>query len=210
LIILWPKALQARPSFDERSVDAEVLITHPVPLLGDLHDGGKEDIRRRVTQQTFLVFTEDTRVKERVKLVGIDIQKPLKEQVILEPFTKLPLAAHAIKSHQHLGCEQALRGNRVAPFVGIERLKVAVQTTEDIGDHPFDLANGMGSRNPLLDIYQGHEVSLGSLASSHAKITGDLSLCYNKCDKCSVGPFFSNLLAAAPAVLRQPKPAGHE
>ena len=65
-------------------------------------------------------FLLKTLASKRVALVGIDIQEPLKEQVILEPFAKLPLAAHAIQSHQHLGREQPLQRTEVtASFVSI-------------------------------------------------------------------------------------------
>ncbi len=167
-LLLRAKTLHARPSFDQRPIHAEVLVAEPASGAGHFHDLGKENIRRGMTEQPLLVLAKSTRVKERAEFVRINVQEPLKEQIIAQALAKLPVTADTVESREHPRAEQALRRDGSAPFVGIEIIEMTIQLGEDRAHQALDLADGMLLGNAALDVEQREESSLGSMASSHS------------------------------------------
>src|SRR5262249_4895771 len=109
-----PKAFEAGRRFDQRAVDAEVLVAEQVQAIRLLHHRVKELATDAVPQQPLSVLGKGAVVEARLE--HVHIQKPSKQQVIGQLLTEGAFAAHRVQTDQQAGFEQALRRNRRPTF----------------------------------------------------------------------------------------------
>jgi hypothetical protein len=94
-----------------------------------------------VLKQPCLVLREARRVEGRVH--DIQVQEPLEQQVVLQPFAKLPLAADRVERDQQARLEQVLGRYRRAPHVGVHSIKRRRELLEGLVDDRFDPPDGV-------------------------------------------------------------------
>jgi hypothetical protein len=78
-----------------------MLFTQQVTLPQYVDHFGQKLVGHLVFQEPLLVFAESARI-ERF-LLEFQVQKPLEQQVVAQPFAESPLGGHAEKRHQEPG-----------------------------------------------------------------------------------------------------------
>ena len=92
-------------------------------------------------QQTLPVLGEH-RVVETV-VHDVQVQEPLEQQVVLQPFAELSLAAHRVKRHQQAGFQQMLREYLGAAVVGVHPVEGGRQLAQGLIHDGLDAPDGM-------------------------------------------------------------------
>jgi hypothetical protein len=119
-----------------------------------------------VFHEPLLVFAESARIEGL--LLQFQVQKPLEEQVVAQPFAEGPFGGHAKKRHQEPRTQQALRRDGGPADLAVHRLEARVQTAEDFIAQTFNFPDGVVFGDPGIDVDHGHELPLRLLLASHA------------------------------------------
>lgn len=142
IIILGPEALDGGPGFDERAVNAEMLIRQEPGLAGLRHDLGQKKACNLGMDQPLQVGGKARVVPDL--LVQGQAHKPAKENVVVDLFNEQTIAANGVEGLQEQGLEQLLGGNGRAARVGIELFEVGVEFDQGLVHHGPDGPQGVG------------------------------------------------------------------
>jgi hypothetical protein len=162
---LFLEALQRRPRLNQRRIHREVLIANPTLGLREPHDLSKEQVRHLVLQQPRLVLGERGVVEDR--LVGVKVQEPAEQQIILEALAELPLRTDRVERHQHLCQKQPLWRDRRPSALCIHLLEVLVHLSKDDTKDTLDRTDGMIHWDHRLHVKKARHTHLAVLFSSH-------------------------------------------
>ena len=148
VLVLWIKALQARPGFNQRPVDGEVFHRQEVPLPRLGQHAREEGLRDIAIQQALPVLRERRRVPDR--LVHVQPDEPAEQQVVIQLLHQLPLTAHREEHLQQQGPQQFLRRDRGAANLRIEFGERGRQLMQHRVHHAPDHAQRMVLRGRAL------------------------------------------------------------
>jgi hypothetical protein len=93
--------------------------------------------------------------------------KPAEEQIVVQLFHQLALAADGVQHLQQEGAEQLLGRDRGTAALGVERREAGRQLLEDRLDQRLDRPERMVRRDPLLEIDIAEHHPLARLGSPH-------------------------------------------
>src|SRR5262245_6569546 len=178
IVAVFPlEALLARPSFNQRPVHREVLITHqPFRLRFDFR---KEPLRQILIQHPFAVLAEHRMIPYR--LVHLQAHKPAKQQVVVELLHQQPFTAHRIEHLQQQGAEQPLRRNRRTSALRVQPVKIRRHLRQHCIGHLAHTPEWVSSRNPLLQRHVAEHPSLKLIViAAHGLETTET------CERCPV------------------------
>ena len=148
LVVLGPEALERRPGLQQCAVDGEVLFGEEPSAPGfrqhRLHEPGRDIVLHEPPP----VLREGRGIEGGV--IEVEVQEPLKEEVVLQPFTELALAADRIERHQKGRLEEVLWRDRRTPDDGVHRFEAGRQFPEDRLHQCFDAADRMVLRHLLV------------------------------------------------------------
>jgi hypothetical protein len=138
VIVLAFEALVRGPSLDERAVHAEVFVAGKLAPLGAELDTLEKGAGQVFVEQAFAVGTEGGVVPDLVFDVQTD--EPAVQQVVVDRFDQLALAADGEKDLQQQGFQQHFWRHRGATTAGIHRLELAAHRRQQRIDHGAKLA----------------------------------------------------------------------
>src|SRR5262249_54055436 len=104
------KTLLPSPSFDQRPIYGEVLITEQILLSGQLQHLLEKGLRHVALQQPIAVFRKYRRIPYRI--VHVQIHKPTEQEVVVQLLQQESLAAHRVEHLQQQRPQQFLRRYR--------------------------------------------------------------------------------------------------
>lgn len=113
-LVFRSKALEAGSRFDQRAIDAEVLVAQQVQAIRVQHHCIEELATDSVAQQPRTVLGKRAVIKAR--LDHVHIQKPTEQQVISQLLTEGALAADRVQTDQQTGFQQPFWRNGGTPF----------------------------------------------------------------------------------------------
>ena len=164
--ILRLEALEARPRFNERAVDCEMLIGEQIRRArGAYHR--IEETPGGVLLDHALAQAREVRLVQP-GLLQIHVQKPAEQDVVIEHFAKHPVRAHRVKRDQQTRLEQALRRNRRPAAIGIQSIELARHRREHRVGLGLDRAQRMLGRHPRFGREVSEHRSLGINVSAHS------------------------------------------
>jgi hypothetical protein len=142
-----------------------VFLAQEVSLFQQAHHFGEKLVRDLVFQKPLLVFTEAARI-ERL-LLQFQVQKPLEQQVVAQPFAEGPVGGHAEERRQQPRPQQALWREGGPTDLAVHRLDAVGQTPENLVAQTLDGSDRMPFRNPGVPIDHRQKLPLRSLPASH-------------------------------------------
>lgn len=179
--VLGSEALLAGPGLDQGAVDREVFLGEQSGPVGQGHHLGEEGFDHRVGEQPVAVLGEHRVVPHRI--VDGQPDEPAKQQVVAHLFHQLPLGAHRVEHLEQQRPHQLLRGDRLAPGVGIDRIEQTVQTAERFIDQPLDGAQRVIRGHEVVELGHREEVLLHRTRPAHpahpADIMNTISITHN-------------------------------
>ena len=107
------EALVRRPRLQQRPIHREMIRRHVATQLRLDHHRSEEPIGDLMIQQPLPVLRERGRVEGPV--IDRQIEEPLEQHVVVQPFAERPLRADRVHRHQHRGLQQRLRRHRPPP-----------------------------------------------------------------------------------------------
>jgi hypothetical protein len=126
------EALERGPGLQQGAIDGEVLTGKQVLLTSEAQDCLEEFAADVVLEQPLPVLGEGAQVEGGV--LHVEVQEPLEEQVVAEPFAELALTANRVEGHQPAGLEQVLGWDRGATILGVHLIDNRTQ----LGEGRFD------------------------------------------------------------------------
>jgi hypothetical protein len=121
--VLRPKALGARPGFQQCAVDCEVLARQQA-LDFVLRQHRREKLNRHFAlQQPIAVLGEARGIPHRI--LDTEPDKPAKQQVVVDPLDQLPLGADRIERLQQQRPHQPFRRDRLSADRRIQLVKLS-------------------------------------------------------------------------------------
>jgi hypothetical protein len=138
------------PGFNQRAVDAEVLVAGELAPLGAALDTLEEDAGEILVEQALPVGTEGGVVPDRI--IDVQTHEPAVEKVVVDRFDQLALAADGKQDLQQQGVEQHLRGHRGAATAGVHRFELAIHLASSASTTARNLRSGCacGTRSSRL------------------------------------------------------------
>jgi site-specific DNA recombinase len=164
-LVFGPEALEAGGRFDQGAVHAEVVVTQQVQPTGLAHHLVKEFAAHVVPQQALPILTEGAVIEAR--LDHVHIQKPPKQEVVLQLFTEGAFAADRVQAHQQAGFEQTLGWDGRAPTVRVHGLEQRRQRRQRVIGEALDGAQRMIQRNAALQVHKRQHAHLWLTPSTH-------------------------------------------
>jgi hypothetical protein len=122
-IVLRAKALVRGERFDERAVNAKMLIRHQPLLLRARYNLSEERFGDIAVDQAVSILGKTRWVPDRI--VGTKTDEPSEQEVIVELLDQKPLAADTVRRLQEQGSEQPFWGNRTPAIGRINPVQVA-------------------------------------------------------------------------------------
>ncbi len=105
-----PKTLQARPSFQQRAVHGEMIVTDQTRLSGLADHGIEKQTADLMLQQSLAILREHTEIKTFFR--QFHIQKPTEQKVVVQLLTELPFTSDREKGDQQHRFENSFGRNR--------------------------------------------------------------------------------------------------
>ena len=174
--LLALEALERSPRLDQRPVHGEVLVREQVKPARLFHHGAEELARHLVLQQPRAVARKGRVVEAR--LVGLQVQKPAEQKVVVQLLAQQPLAAYRVQRHQQGRLQQPLGRNRRPSHRAVHRIEPRRQLRQRRVGQGFDAPQRMALRHPShlsgCEIPTLLEGNLGSsvIASLDASVRG--------------------------------------
>ncbi len=165
VIVFALEALVRGPGFDERAVHAEVLVAGKPPPLGAELDALEEGTGEVFVEQAFAVGAEGGVVPDFV--LDVQAHEPAVQQVVVDRFDQLALAADGEQDLQQQGLEQHLRRHRGAAPAGVHRVELAVHRRQQRIDCGAQFAQRVCRRYPLFKADVAEHRPLEVLVASH-------------------------------------------
>jgi len=122
------EALERRPRVDERSVDGEMIRGQESFPAGQAHHFIEEAPSNVGDHQALAQAAEVRLVQTRA--LKIHVEKPAKENVVVELFAKQPIRANRIQRDEQLPFEQAFGRNRRPTCARIQRIEIGRNGTQ--------------------------------------------------------------------------------
>jgi site-specific DNA recombinase len=165
--VLGAEALEAGRGFDQRTVHSEMLVAQQAQPSSLAHHLIEEPLGDVVLEQPSTVLGEHGRIE-----AGLDqahIQKPPKQQVVIQLLTESALAAHRIQADQQRGLEQPLRRDGRSATSGVHLIEDRRQLTQRaVGVLPDD-AQRVVTRHALLQVHERQHRRLRLASSAHLR-----------------------------------------
>ena len=187
--VLRAKALQARPSLQQRAVNRKMLARQQTfdPRLRQ-HRGEKL-LRHLAGEQSVAVFRERRRIPYRV--LNAQPDKPAEQQIVLDPLDQLPLRADRVERLQQQRPHQPLRRDRATPDRRVQLCELAGQHRQrgvcDLPNHPQRVIRS----NPLFQVYVAEKATTNLVVAAHRRPHPSSRAAQRTK---SASPFFSSLL----------------
>jgi hypothetical protein len=173
--ILAPHALVARPSLDQRAVNAEVLARQQPALLGHVHRGVEQFGHRLVLDQPVAVLAEHRVVPHRV--VDRQAHEPAEQQVVVDLLDQLPLAADAEQHLQQHGAHQLLgrdAGTASANVRLVHDRELLVHLRQRVVHPDSDRAQRVAGRHEVLQADRAEQALVVAVGASHRLLSPGL------------------------------------
>src|SRR5690606_26142471 len=160
-----PKTLQRRPSFNQRAIDAEMLVTRQPGRLGLSHDLLEERLRDIGLHESIAVLAERRVIP--YPIVDRQPHEPPKQQVVVELLTEQSLAAYRVKNLQQQRPDQLLRWDRWTTHLRVRRLELSRHLHKSCIDHHSNSTQRMSLRNPALCRHIAEKAFLMDISTAH-------------------------------------------
>ena len=165
--VLAHETLVARPGFDHRAVDAEMLVRDEALPFGQLQHADEELSRHVGAQQPIAVDAEHRPVPHGV--IHAQTDEPAEQQVVFELLHQEPLAAHREERLQQQRSQQVLGRNRRPAGVRVALVEQPTHVGQDrINEHPQPTQR-MLARDPFLEADVTEHRRLGVGLATHAR-----------------------------------------
>ena len=112
-LVFGPKALVARPRFQQRAVDRKVLVRQETMRIGLAPHRLEEGLRDVALQQPVTVLRKRRMIPHA--LIQTEPDEPAKQQVVVQLLDQQALAAHTVEHLQQQGAQQLLGRNGRPP-----------------------------------------------------------------------------------------------
>jgi site-specific DNA recombinase len=137
-LVLGTKAFEAGRRFNQGAIDSEVIIAQQTQPSRLAHHLIEEPLGDAVLEQPSAILGEHRRVE--AGLQQAHIQKPTKEEVVIEFLAEGPLAADRVQRNQQRRLEQSFGRNRWSPTSAIHLVEDGRQFNQgaigELFDHP--------------------------------------------------------------------------
>jgi hypothetical protein len=153
------------PGLQQGAVHREVLIAEQRLHVWSCHHLVEEALHELLIEQPLTVLGECCGMPDRI--IGILIEKPAEEQVVLQLLQQKPLAADAVERLQERGQQQLLGRHRWPGFCGVQRTEGGVEPIKGLIGQLPDPPERVAGRNPLLDGHVGEQGAVALLLTSH-------------------------------------------
>src|SRR6516165_1588593 len=149
--ILGNKALHARPSLDQRTVDREVLAREQAADLRQVQDAGHELTGNIAVQQTVPVLAENCGIPDQV--VHRQADEPAEQKIVFELLHQQAFRTHGIERLEQKRSQQPFRRDRRLALSRIKLAESRRQLQQGFVDELSDRAQRVVRRNPRLKAY---------------------------------------------------------
>lgn len=165
----WPilgfEALDGGPGFDEGTVNGKVLAGQKALAFRLGQYPGQELSGNLGTDQPFAVLGKAGMVPDL--LFQAHAEEPAEQEVVVDLFHQLPVAADGIENHQQLGLQELLRRDRRSAGCCIHAVKELVHPCQGFIGHLADGTQGMILRDKGLRCHIREESFCVTVETAH-------------------------------------------
>src|SRR5439155_7126265 len=165
---LGSKILKARPGLDQSPIHRKMIVTHQPRSSGLPNHRLKEQPPHLVLHQSLAVLAEHRRIKTFFH--QLHVQKPAKQQIVVQLLAKLPLASHRVKRDQQQRLQDLLGSHRGPSHCGIHSIKNPRQFQKLLIRHCLDFSERMIGQNTPFYRDQSQHACLFVLRSPHSRL----------------------------------------
>ena len=163
--VLRLETLVARPRFEQRAIDGEMLVRQQPLALDRRQHLGEERVRHRAIEQAVAILGEDRRVPDRI--IEAQPDKPPIQDAVVQLLHQQALAAHAVEQLQQQRPQQLLRRNRRAARRRIQAVELRRQALQHVVHQAANRAQRMVAAHPRFRRYVAEHRGVLQIVTTH-------------------------------------------